>query len=297
MAVHSVCSWSHRQAGLKPQPLAGMWATAAARCPSPPGQCCCRMCIGVAFVLLGLYSKENVTAGDVSRALPQLLLLAAQGQPSPLPNQWALSTQLLLWCCLHCSCAPPTAFSWSWAASAWACCSSRLPSLHTACGRARGRAESGEALWPCCLGASPHVPCCGCKWCSSAHLPTLPDLPCPPPPLPTHCLTTSLAPAAPWPLLPPGPPACRSARQTYFARTAGLLLGLQIAYSTAFVAAYASVVASQNCDYPWSALSGLTFLQVLPPLLPGWPSCRCHRPGCRCLPAAAKCHVPEGHHY
>ena len=132
------------------------------------------------------------------------------------------------------------------------------------------------------------------QWCGSAHLRTCPA--CPPPLCP------------PAPLLPPCCPARRSARQTYFARTAGLLLGLQIAYSTAFVAAYASVVASQNCDYPWSTLSGLTFLQVLRPLLPAaslvasWSSC-CHLlivalagiarlpptpgPGGRCLPAAA----------
>jgi hypothetical protein len=147
--------------------------------------------------------------------------------------------------------------------------------------RLSGRAASGLPYMFLAAGANGAAP------------PTcLPCLPCPA----HHLLCPPTASPPPWPLLPPGPPACRSARQTYFARTAGLLLGLQIAYSTAFVAAYASVVASQNCDYPWSALSGLTFLQVLPALLPGWPSCCCHRPGCRCLPAAAKCHVPEGHH-
>lgn len=52
-----------------------------------------------------------------------------------------------------------------------------------------------------------------------------------------------------------------SVRQRYFTTNAAVLLGLQIAYCTLFVAAFADTLATPNCQFPWDTLAVTNFLQ------------------------------------
>lgn len=56
--------------------------------------------------------------------------------------------------------------------------------------------------------------------------------------------------------------SCRSKRQVYFVRTAGILLALQNLYCGLYNASYGATLAKDNCGYPWVAISVLNFLQV-----------------------------------
>jgi hypothetical protein len=55
---------------------------------------------------------------------------------------------------------------------------------------------------------------------------------------------------------------CRTKRQGYFTRTAAMLLALQIPYSATFVAAFAAVLSTDDCSYPWKLLAVLEFVQA-----------------------------------
>lgn len=46
-------------------------------------------------------------------------------------------------------------------------------------------------------------------------------------------------------------PPHRSARQRYYATTAGVLLGLTILYAALFVASFAVVLAEDDCEWRW----------------------------------------------
>ena len=65
-------------------------------------------------------------------------------------------------------------------------------------------------------------------------------------------LLSAAAPASP----------CRSVRQKFFTRTAGLLLVLMTCYAACATAALASTVAQLGCAFPWTALAATDFLQV-----------------------------------
>lgn len=65
----------------------------------------------------------------------------------------------------------------------------------------------------------------------------------------------------PHPTHPPAP-TFRSLRQKFFGHTALVLLVLQTCYTTVFVAAFSSVLATDDCGYPWRVLAVLEFFQA-----------------------------------
>lgn len=82
------------------------------------------------------------------------------------------------------------------------------------------------------------------------------------PPRPTHLSTCHSA--------------ARSKRQAYFARTAGLVLALQVPYSATFVAAFGIILSSTNCEYPLRVRASLL---AASPVVRGRHT-RAHAPAC-----------------
>jgi hypothetical protein len=58
-------------------------------------------------------------------------------------------------------------------------------------------------------------------------------------------------------------------RQTYFSRTAGALLCLQLLHSVIYVTALGIVLDQEGCAFPWAAVAALEFVRVRYALL-GW---------------------------